>query len=239
MCKHLKGSLSKREQHITNIKNIANNVPRHMNLFKVNAKFALFPIGTSNRDIAVVDLSISGQSNHFYIECANNIQDFCLDPFDDHRVVVGQRSGTVDIFQIPPTLANGCLTTFQTRLNTQLVIDFVQLNPLVKDVLSIGGSQTILVVNIENQQSLATFKFDSTILDIAWNTSQLGASLIAVALKKNDLVIVDVLKSFHQHTEHIKNKGPIEPTSLPKNVSNLKLCWTCDDTLLIVVGFDK
>ncbi|GCB84472.1 hypothetical protein scyTo_0025236 [Scyliorhinus torazame] len=90
--RHVQGTLSHRETHITNLKGLNLTTPGESDGFCVNRERVAVPLSVSGGQIAVLELSKPGRLPDSSLPTIQNsvaVADLSWDPFDCHRLAVG------------------------------------------------------------------------------------------------------------------------------------------------------
>uniref|UniRef100_A0A8C1LW38 Coronin n=1 Tax=Cyprinus carpio TaxID=7962 RepID=A0A8C1LW38_CYPCA len=91
--RHIQGAVLHRDTHITNLRGLHLTTPGECDGFCANGQRVAVPLAIAGGQIAVFELSQPGKLPDTAlptIQNSVNVADFCWDPFDTHKLVVGE-----------------------------------------------------------------------------------------------------------------------------------------------------
>lgn len=191
------------------------------------------PLNTPGGKVAIFELSKPGRQPDGVIPAlvhGSKVMDFMWDPFKNDRLAVGDDSGKLWLWNIPPgglkEQTNEAEFTMPVHAEK---IYFVRFHPLAKDVLATGSyDMTIKIWDLNTREEIAVIRcFDQIqIFCFAW--SPCGQNF-ATASKDGKLRVYDPRN----------NLEPIAVGQGPPGVRGGRICWVLDGKYVVVAGFDR
>lgn len=230
--RHLKGTISGRETHLTNFSGLSKTIPGECDGFKANAKFGAVPIGPTCNQLAILDITkgmrLSGGLIP-HLVCGHVIADFAFDPFDAHRIAIGCDNGTIQLWNIPKEGLTDNLNKYDAKLvahNDRLTI--IQFHPNANDVLaSFAMDMTLLIWDIKSlEPKIRISAHSEPLFGISWSPD---GTLLATLCKDQKIRIFNPRES----------TNTIQEGSGPQGSRGGRICWARNGRLLIVSGFSR
>lgn len=229
--RHLKGTILKKEHHVTNISGLCKTIPGECNYFKANERFCAVPIGNNNKLAIIANKGHRVESTLMpsLIVANCKIGDFAFNPFDNFEVAIGCSDGTVKIWSIPE---NGLISSSEVP-SSELTghtdrITIVEYHPTASGILTTASTDlTIRIWDTKSaQQKLLIDAIPSPLFGLSWDPD---GNLLAVVSKDHKLNILDPRKG-----GVIVSSGESTPGS-----RGARVCWTNNGSQVAVVGFSK
>lgn len=229
--RHLNGTVLPKNTHITNICNLSKTVPGECNGFNANPKRVAFPMSIAGGHSAVLELTKPGRlpSNDTpNIVCGSAITDFCWDPFDSSRLVLGCDNGSVYISLIPKNGLEGQNSPNESLKAHSDKVSIVLFHPLARDILATASYDlSVKVWDLSTKQLCLTLKGHSDqILTMAWSPD---GRYLATVSKDQKLRIYEPRSSSASISE-----GPG-----PSGKRGARIVWVFGGSHLVISGFSK
>lgn len=244
-CKYLEGSVGKRDTHITNIHNVATNVPPSCETFKANHRVGFYLQGSHANQVAVVSLSREAGSGYRmsggrvpHIQCPSPVSHFCLDPFDPLRLAVAVHSGSILIFSVESLLvtdqseSDHCPVLEESVLKLSDLsgrVSLLSFHPLAENILASASSSepSVLLWNLTKGNVVRRVSLPSPALHFHFGQYVSRGSHLVVACKEQQLALLDVLRG-----------DILQSGTLPYRVNSCRLTWILQDRFILLTGFN-
>ncbi|XP_064636401.1 coronin-7-like isoform X2 [Lineus longissimus] len=230
--RHLKGTVSHKSTHITNIRNLGKSMPRESDGFTANPVRCAVPLTGPAGLIAVYEFSKPGRLPDGVIPTLQNgkkVTDYVWDPFDNSRLVASCDDGRIHIWRVP----DGGLTTTLTEPEGKLVghderITFLRFHPLASEVMATGSYDgTIRVWNLKTGEEKHRVEgHTDSIFCLSW--SPCGKYLVT-ACKDGRLRVFEPRVS----------SQPIREGVGPSGTQGARVLWACEGKYLVVLGYSS
>ncbi|CAG2122156.1 unnamed protein product, partial [Medioppia subpectinata] len=231
--RHLKGTISGRETHITNFNGLSKTIPGECDGFKVNSRFAAVPIGPACNQLAVLSVSkgvrLSGGVIP-HLVCGHTICDFSFDPFDEHLVAVACDHGMIQFWRIPENGLTENMDTFESEMHAHDDrITIIAYHPNAKHVLASFATDFALIIwNVQTMEpKLKITAHSEPLFSMSWSPD---GDLLATLSKDQKL--------------RIFNPREEEPKLVAEGLATQgsrggRVCWALKGALVIVTGFSR
>ncbi|KAM9843793.1 coronin-7-like isoform 2-T2 [Aulostomus maculatus] len=230
--RHIQGSVTHRDTHITNLRGLNLTTPGECDGFCVNSKRVAVPLAISGGQIAIFERSQPGRlpdSDLPTIQNSVNVVDLCWDPFDTRCLAVAGDDAKIRLWQVPEGGLSETLTEPEIILQGHLEkIYSIKFHPLASGLLvSSSYDLTVRMWNVETgeQVKLLTGHQDQ-VFCMAWSPD---GKLLASVCKDGKVRIYDPRKS----------TTPVQEGPGPDGHRGARVVWVCDGRYLLVSGFDS
>uniref|UniRef100_A0A3Q1FAQ0 Coronin n=1 Tax=Acanthochromis polyacanthus TaxID=80966 RepID=A0A3Q1FAQ0_9TELE len=228
--RHIQGAVMHRDTHITNIRGLNLTTPGECDGFCVNRQRVAVPLAISGGQIAVFERSQPGRLPDTALPTIQNsvsVVDFCWDPFDSHRLAVGD-DAKIRVWQVPEGGLTETLTEPELILQHTEKIYSIKFHPLASGLLvSSSHDLSVRLWSLESgeQVKLLTGHQDQ-VFGLAWSPD---GQLLATVCKDGKVRIYDPRKS----------SEPVQEGPGPEGHRGARLVWVCDGRFLLVSGFNR
>uniref|UniRef100_A0A3Q2Z6P4 Coronin n=1 Tax=Hippocampus comes TaxID=109280 RepID=A0A3Q2Z6P4_HIPCM len=226
--RHIQGVVLHRDTHITNVRDLNLTTPGECDGFCANSQYAAVPLAIAGGQIAIFTRSQPGKLPDVAlptIQNSVNVADLCWDPFDTHRLAVGE-DAKIRVWQVPKGGLKETLTDSELILQHTEKIYSIKFHPLASDLLvSSSYDLTVRLWNLEDgeQVQLLTGHRDQ-VFCMAWSPD--GKQLVTVC-KDGKIRVYDPRKS----------DAPEGPG--PDGHRGARVVWVCEGKYLLVSGFNS
>uniref|UniRef100_A0A3Q2DP91 Coronin n=1 Tax=Cyprinodon variegatus TaxID=28743 RepID=A0A3Q2DP91_CYPVA len=229
--RHIQGAVMHRDKHITNIRNLNLTTPGECDGFCVNSQRVAVPLAISGGQIAVFEQR-SGPGRQPdsalpTIQNSVNVADLSWDPFDTHRLAVGD-DAKIRLWQVPKGGLKDTLTEPELVLQHTEKIYSIKFHPLASGVLvSSSYDLTVRLWNLESGEQVKVLTgHQDQVFGIAWSPD---GKLLATVCKDAKVRIYDPRKS----------TSPVQEGPGPEGHRGARVVWVLDGKYLLVSGFDR
>lgn len=228
--RHLKGTILKKEHHVTNISGLCRTIPGECNYFKANEKFCFVPIGNNNK-LAVIKSKghrVETTLIPSLIVSKCTISDFDLNPFNNFEVAVGCSNGCIKIWSIPEQgLVSSSESPSLELIGHMERIVIIQFHPTAANILtSASTDSTIRIWDMKSKEAKIVIDTIPPPFGLSWHPD---GTFLAVMSKDHKLRIIDP-----RDGGRIVASGESTPGSRGGRV-----CWTNRGSQVALVGFSK
>uniref|UniRef100_A0A3B3TZH8 Coronin n=1 Tax=Poecilia latipinna TaxID=48699 RepID=A0A3B3TZH8_9TELE len=228
--RHIQGAVMHRDKHITNIRNLNLTTPGECDGFCVNRQRVAVPLAIAGGQIVVFERSGPGRQPDTAlptIQNSVNVADFSWDPFDAHRLAVGD-DAKIRMWQVPEGGLKETLTEPKLVLQHTEKIYSIKFHPLASGVLvSSSYDLTVRLWNLESGEQVKILTgHQDQVFGMAWSPD---GKLLATVCKDGKVRIYDPRKS----------TAPVQEGPGPEGHRGARVVWVCDGKYLLVSGFDR
>ncbi|XP_072337489.1 coronin-7 [Scyliorhinus torazame] len=230
--RHVQGTLSHRETHITNLKGLNLTTPGESDGFCVNRERVAVPLSVSGGQIAVLELSKPGRLPDSSLPTIQNsvaVADLSWDPFDCHRLAVAGEDAKIRIWRIPTGGLTQVLSDPERALSghTEKIYS-IRFHPLASDILASSSyDMTVRIWNLSSgKEEFILRGHTDQIFSLSWRPD--GQQLATVS-KDGKIRVYDP-----RHSVNPLQEGPG-----PMGNRGARILWVSDARYLLVSGFDS
>ncbi|XP_078096606.1 coronin-7 [Mustelus asterias] len=230
--RHLQGTVSHRDTHLTNLKGLNLTTPGESDGFCVNRERIAVPLSVSGGQVAVLELSKPGRLPDSSLPTIQNsvaVADLSWDPFDCHRLAVAGEDAKIRIWRIP----TGGLTQVVSEPERTLSghtekIYSIRFHPLASDILASSSyDMTVRIWNLSSgKEEIILRGHTDQIFSLAWAPD--GQQLATVS-KDGKIRVYDPRRSVN----------PVQEGPGPAGSRGARILWVCNGRHLLVSGFDS
>ncbi|XP_067912776.1 coronin-7-like [Heterodontus francisci] len=230
--RHLQGTVSHRDTHITNLKGLNLTTPGESDGFCVNRERAAIPLSVSGGQIAVLELSKPGRLPDNSLPTIQNsaaVADLSWDPFDCHRLAVAGDDAKIRIWRVPTGGLTEILSDPERTLpgHTEKIYS-IRFHPLASDILASSSyDMTVRIWNLSsgNEEIMLRGHTDQ-IFSLSWSPD--GQQLATVS-KDGKVRVYDP-----RHSVNPMQEGPG-----PAGSRGARILWMNNARYLLISGFNS
>ncbi|KAG9476767.1 hypothetical protein GDO78_002259 [Eleutherodactylus coqui] len=229
--RHTQGVVLHRDNHITNLKGVSQNIPGESDGFCANYQRLAVPLAVAGGQVAVLELSRPGRLPDTLPTVQNSaaVTDLTWDPFNPHRLVTGGEDGRIRVWEIPRDGLKETLTDPKIILAAHNErIYTVRFHPCASDILvSSSFDLTLKIWNLKTGKNVLTLQgHEDQIFSLAWSPD---GKYLATCCKDQRIRIYEPRVS-----TQAKQEG-----AGPEGARGARILWVCDGKYLLVSGFDS
>ncbi|XP_072916176.1 coronin-7 [Hemitrygon akajei] len=230
--RHIQGTASHRDTHITNLKGLNLTTPGESDGFCVNRERAAVPLLVSGGQIAVLELSKPGRLPDSTLPTIQNgaaVADLCWDPFDCHHLAVAGEDAKIRIWRVPAGGLTEILSNPERVLHghTEKIYS-IRFHPLASDILASSSyDMTVKIWNVSSgKEEIVLRGHTDQIFSLAWSPD--GQHLATVS-KDGQVRVYQPRRS----------ADPIQKGPGPAGSRGARILWVSHGRNLLVSGFNS
>ncbi|XP_051877130.1 coronin-7 isoform X3 [Pristis pectinata] len=230
--KHIQGTVSHRDTHITNLKGLNLTTPGESDGFCVNRERAAVPLLVTGGQVAVLELSKPGRLPDTSLPTIQNggaVVDLCWDPFDCHRLAVAGEDAKIRIWKVPTGGLTEVLSNPEKVLHghTEKIYS-IRFHPLASDILASSSyDMTVRIWNLSSgKEEILLRGHRDQIFSLSWSPD--GQQLVTVS-KDGQVRVYQPRRS----------ASPVQEGPGPAGSRGARILWVSHGRYLLVSGFNS